>query len=1287
VATPAGAAAPAAGITPDPADVEGVEPTGVGERPSDFPAALGSLDELDLPVISAALPAVKGASVPAPFPGASPARPVSTPAARAPSGAEAADDVDSLDFDLPAVSGGGSNPPGPTGLELDLPATRDASPRVPSLDMGGQGRSASPVSTGPHSMPDLPVVRPGGGRADLPAVVTNLPVAAGAGGADSVDLPAPTGGPARPGAPPPPRTAPLPPKVTAPLPKRTVPLGGSGAPPLPGAAAAGPLPLSMPQPPVAPPISRAFGEVRLPSAPPGPISQPDVGGGAIDTLSGFGEIDLPREQPTGSHSTVGETEIIRPGSIPAPRGGSGTVQLDPAADFGDLKFDDDPPAAAAGGGDFGAGFGAGTGAAPEPSSDGGPGAASPPAGSGDAGLTFGEVDFGSGAPSGPQGADQVKLDGFQWTPPSEDRGAGAEAPMGEGVEAPGIAPEEVAAPGGEAAPGSDAPPRASKLALALKIAAGLLVLVVIIGGASLELTPYGAWGRVYLYDLSKAADYKAASAGAVREGERVMRADTYDAAREALEATAQSHARMPRARPLTAYNALIDAETQLRFGVDPGRASRAKQLFAELPVDKPVQYFDAAAAAIAAMDGDVAKAQKLLDSASKQDRSDGIQIEIALVRANVALASKDLSTAIASYKRVLDLSGQNDARAHYGLARAYDLAGDAASTKKEIDATLAASKDHPGALVLRARRKTAHVDPAQAFADLAVVLEGAARAKVAPSELSDAYSAKAWVSLERGAASDAREAFAQAVKINPRNAEALSGEGRLLLNEGRPAEALARFDSALQLDPNSPEAVANDAEAKVGLERLADAKQQLLSARDKFPRSIPVLILLGKVEAALGNQDEAEKDMRAAIAHVEPGARDAPTPYTALAELLLKRGRQNEATALLDEARKKLPESVMLERGLGEVAEMQGNYDGAVADYKAALAVDPKDVGSHFHLGMALIRTLKFSEASEELDQVAAIDKDYPNLALERGILFEKSGDLNKAIEQFEGALNKAPGDLDLMLRVGSAYVTIGVPDKAAAMLSKVVDKRPNSAEAHHFYGRALMLKGGSSWGDALIHLTRAAELDPNKVEYHIYLAWAANDSVPARIKTAQEEIERAFALDRSNADAYWQRGVLRRMTNQIDDAIKDELHTLQLRPGRYEAHATLAECFSVKNEMGRALDEWQQAFAGDGKRVNADGTVKHPFWHYQYGKLLLERGAPGEALPHLKGAALTAEKMDSPPGWGAQVEFMVAELLRAQGDTKGAIEHYHRYGEQAMPRDPDYRAYQRALHEIEPQE
>ncbi|MBV9946068.1 MAG: tetratricopeptide repeat protein, partial [Myxococcales bacterium] len=1008
---------------------------------------------------------------------------------------------------------------------------------------------------------DLPAIF--GGLADLPSVAADLP-------APAAMLPVPA--------------------ASLPVVAGNLPVPFQSPPPSPGGAPRGFGEIDLPMPVDALPAVPAL-DRHLPARPVDP--------GALH--SSFGEIDLPREPaappPRSSPSPVAE----QPRTAREPSGAR-----DPSGDFRELELEDRPRGSH---GRHSARPGVGS-VVSDVSRSGG-------------GMAFGEVELSTAEGRiAPVETDTVApaVTGIEASLPP------ARAPAG--------GPDGVAAPAATAQvhPGADAPSRAGRrreegaAKRAVGKTAGLAAIVAaVLGGAALQLTPLGAYGYLYAQDLLYVGSYARATAATVAAADRALAPDTYDGAVAGVDLAVAAQGRTPRAKSLAAYVAFLERAVAVRFGPDTRRASRAKQLLAELPPGEGIRYRDLAAAAAAAEAGQLEKARAGLDAASKGDPADPVQVEVALLRGEVELAAKDAAGATAAFQRALRLS--NDARAHFGLARAYDLAADGAAAAREIEATLAASPAHVGALTLRARRNSAPTDEGQAMKDLSEVLEGPARAKAAPSELSRAYAARAWLSLERGSPSEAREGFAQAVKLDPQNIGALRGEGRQLLVEGRYTEALARFETALRLDPGSPDAIADDAEAKLDLDRLADAKQELTEARQRFPRSAAVVQLLGRVEQHLGNSAAAEADLRAAVALVDPARRDAVQPYVALSELLAARGRLSDAKATLDDARQRLVPSAALERALGEVAELQGEYDAAIGHYRAAIARDARDVAAHFHLAVALRRIRKFDEAGAELDRVAAVDKDYPGLSLERGQLFEESGDVQKAIEQFKGALARAPDDPDLQLRVGSAYVAIGRPDDAIPMLRKVLEARPTSAEAHHFLGRALMLKGSSQQADALRYLKRAVDLDPNRAEFHVYLAWAANEATPAQLELARDEIDKALALDKLAAEAYWQKGVLERMEGAIEDAIKHEKRALELRPSRYEAHATLAECYQDRNDDGTAMAEWAKAIASDGDAKEADGSVPHPYWRYQYGKLLLERGNVAGALAHLLPAALTVEK------------------------------------------------------------
>jgi tetratricopeptide (TPR) repeat protein len=1160
-----------------------------GALPSDFPAALGALDETDLPVVSPGLPAIS-AGLPAArgAPPVAKAPPAAPPAPKNPAPAPKFADID---LDLPVVS---ADLPV---VSADLPMARPAPAKAPAPP---PARATFDIDL-PARASDLPTVKKNDDLVDLPSIAAGLPVV-------SADLPVPA--------------------ASLPVAAGNLPVVAASLPAvassLPVVAASLPVPASA-LPAVA---ARGFGEIDLPNVaevlPTTQSADQKMPARPSGGHAAFGEIDLPRERPVSS-------------APPAPPADYNS------ADFGDLQLGDKPRSARTG---------HSVAAHIEPSTNEG------------SALTFGEVDFGGNDAPRPSGIGvETSGSGVSQRLPDVGGRAAATAPV--------------------SASGRGRPAREPGRRSYGKLVAGGLFIALVLAGGALQLTSYGAFGYLAIGDKMHAGDYAQATSAALADAEKTLAADTYDASKSAADAAYAAHVRSPRVRALTAYAAVVDAEATARFGADPTRTSHVKQLLAEVPPGEPVKYLDIAQAAQSAADGELDKARRGLDAASRRDPGDPIQVDVALLRGGVELAAHDAAAALVAFKQALALSA--DARAHFGLARAYALQGDTVSARKELDATLAASPSHPGALIMRAHMNGVKVDPDQALTDLGKVIDGPARAKASPDELSRAYAAKAWVDLERGAASEAREAFAQAVKINPRNLEALNGEGRLLLSEGRFTEALARFDTALQYDPASVEAIANDAEAKIALERLADAKQQLLDAKQKFPKSIPILLLLGKVEQHLGNKDAAEADLRSALSFVDPTRLDAVLPFVALSELLSARGRLTDASAVLEDARKKLPASATLDRAFGEVAEAQGQYDAAIAYYRSAIEKDPKDVATHFHLAVALRRVRKFDVAASELDNVAAVDKDYPGLSLERGLLYEESGDIEKAIDQFKGALAKAPDDPDLQLRVGSAYVAIGRPDDALPMLRKVLRNRPTSAEANHYIGRALMLKGRTEQVDALRFLQKAVDLDPNRAEYHVYLAWEANEAQPAKMDLARDEIDKALALDKLNPEAYWQKGILERIEGAFDDAIRDEHRALELRPSRYEAHATLAECYDAKNDQATSAAEWTKAIAGDGKTTNADGTVPHPYWRYAYGKLLMDHGNSGAALPLLVAAAQAAERLDQHPGWYGPAEFLAAEALRKSGRRADAIEHYKRFLEVAPLNSPDRADAQKALASLNP--
>ncbi|MGK4007454.1 tetratricopeptide repeat protein [Sorangium sp. So ce1036] len=1112
-------------------------------------------------------------------------------------------------------------------LDDDMPP---APPPRPS------GRSGSSMAFGFGEL-ELPLEGDGDVEAELPSPSSNdLPVVAGdlpASVPGGVGMPAPLSGAGLPV----PASSPLPSPARAGLPAKTMP--GYPAPAssgLPAPASAGfPSPASSGLPA---PASAGF---------PSPAS------------SGF---------PTRAMGPGLPTKAAGPGA-PAPP--SAPTPAGPGSIVGAELFDEAPPAYDDS--RIGAAFQAPgprpiPQAAPEPPPSSGAALGAAPAES--FGDDFGdEIALGEAVTQLPPGAAPTAYDpsdrsaNFTQAPTDlEDRSIElGEAPpsVGDEVDLTGAGTEigDLGA-GAEAqvekpSPAQEAPQPRSKVKR--YVVAALAVAAV--GGGALALVPdIGAFGVNLVSDRLNASAHDEALAELRMRVQAALAEDTALAAGNALNDARATRDSAPRHRPTMAYVGYAAFARILRFGHRTVDDAFGKEMVS-LASSHPGDLLTLAVATQDAASGQLARARQAAQALSAQRKDD---IDVAVLVAEIALRERDAAGAVAAWQRAGAL--QKSARTLFGLARAQHLAGDTAGAEASARAALAASRDHVGARILLASLLwQAPAREQEALERLGEVTgEGPVRAAASDPEIVEAYTLLGTMHLAKSRMSAAEQAFAAAVKLDPQAVRALIGNGEVLYRSGRYSEALARFEAAVRADAEDLSAQIGAAKTWLAQERMKEAKDLLKRLQKAHPADPQVAYWLGRTELALGNKKEAEAAYLDAVKSSEnrPEVIDA---YVALSSLLSSLGRNEAAAERLSEATAKFPDLPALHKAKAEVALQTGRYEDARQELELALAKED-DLGSQFKLGVAYRRLRRFEEAAAIFDKVAAADKDYPGLALERGLLFEETGQSERALEMYADALRKAPNDIDLKLRVGSTQVMAGHASQAEPMLREVLKDRPNSAEANHFLGRALLVRGTHT-AEALRFLERAAEIDPNRAEYHLYVGWGANETgQPARAEVA---LKRALELDAELGDAYWQRGVLLQKQGASRDALEDLRIALEKRPSRHEAYATMALCYQDQGSWAAAEEAWRKAIAGNDKV---------PEWHYRLGKIYASRGNRVGTVSEMEQAVALGEAPErSAPPWLFDAHFLLAEALRATNQRERAIHHYERFLSTA-PTDNAYR-------------
>jgi tetratricopeptide (TPR) repeat protein len=809
----------------------------------------------------------------------------------------------------------------------------------------------------------------------------------------------------------------------------------------------------------------------------------------------------------------------------------------------------------------------------------------------------------------------------------------------------------------------DTPAKASKL----KLVAGVGVAAILLGGLALSATSLGPFGIYAISDTLSGSSYDANLVSLVEEVTTSLDADTHAAAVQAIDRARAVQASQKRHAKTAAYAAYVVHAKSVRFGRDSAAEAQAKSLLESVDRSVELRELALALAAEAAVEGELARAREQLGRVQASHAED---IDAAVLAGEVELLAKAPDAAIAAFTKAIAL--HKSPRTLFGLARAQLAAGKPAEAEVTAKSVLDSSKGHVSARTMLASiAATTPEREKEALGHLeAVTQDAAVRANASSSELVEVYVQLGRVHLMGSRVSQAQEAYGEALKLNPQAVDALVGSGELFYRAGRFSEAEARFESALRADADNVDAKVGTAKTWLRLERQKDAKDLLKKLKEAHPTEARVPYWLARVEESMGTRKEAEALYKEAIQKATSSDTAVP-PYVALANLLTSVGRPSDASKALREAAEKFPDSPDLSRARGDVALQTGNYEQALEQYSAALKKG-EDLGTLFSLGVTLRRMRQFDQAVQVFDKVAKVDKDYPGLALERGLYYEETGQSDLALQMYAEALQKAPNDIDLKLRIGSTLVAAGQSKQAEPSLKEVIRERPNSAEANHFLGRAMLLSS-SNLNEAMRFLQRAVDLDGNRAEYFLYVGWAANEAgQPARADAA---LAKSLELDSSLGDAYWQRGILLQKQGATLDAIADLNRALELRPSRYEAHATLALCYEDQSAWAKAEESWRKALKGNDTQ---------PDWQYRLAKVLKRKADAKGSLEAMERAVELAENRDPRPGWIADAHFVLGDAYKATDKDK-AIQHFSEFLRLSTP-DNAYRVdAERALATLKP--
>lgn len=332
-----------------------------------------------------------------------------------------------------------------------------------------------------------------------------------------------------------------------------------------------------------------------------------------------------------------------------------------------------------------------------------------------------------------------------------------------------------------------------------------------------------------------------------------------------------------------------------------------------------------------------------------------------------------------------------------------------------------------------------------------ILAQSETRSAQASSSAIQVHFQSAQTALAAGDYRRAESEFAAILKLDPNRAEVHANLGTVYYAQGKFPEATASLEKARRLKP--------------GLKGLDVFQGMSLARQNQNTAALPYLekgfadpasaqwrLEAGLLLAGIYQQTGNIEKLVATIASLQ-----SENPKNSEVLYLAYRVYSSLGARAVSALAKEAPESARVRQLTAELMEAEGDYAGAVMQYRRALELEPKLPGGHRALGVALMNSVNDEATRAE------------------------------ALREFELELKENPADAYSEYQIGELMWLANRPDEALRRFQKAVQLQPQFPDALIAAGKALAAAGRIE--EALTMLRQAESLDPSNDVVHYRLA------------------------------------------------------------------------------------------------------------------------------------------------------------------------------------------------------
>ena len=291
------------------------------------------------------------------------------------------------------------------------------------------------------------------------------------------------------------------------------------------------------------------------------------------------------------------------------------------------------------------------------------------------------------------------------------------------------------------------------------------------------------------------------------------------------------------------------------------------------------------------------------------------------------------------------------------------------------------------------------------------------------------------------------------------------------------------------------------------------------------------------------------------------------------AEAAAQAGRAGEAVTLLEAAEREAPDWAELKVNLAAARSSAGDFKGAAAAARAALALNPSLDGARFNLGIAL---LKAGDPSGAAVALAPYANEAAPAAVHAalGLAWLQLDRVEEAAPMLQRGIDGGVRDRDVLVAAARAWVRTNDVEKAKAAAKILESAAPSWIETQMVLGD--IADAAQDWGRARAHYNAAIQLDAAAAQPRYSLGLVLYKE--RQYDTAADAFTQAISLNPSHVSAHYYLGLLELDRGNPPRAVILLERAAILAPGRGDVARDLGRAHLDSGQPEAALRSLQKA-------------------------------------------------------------------------------------------------------------